>query len=208
MLCAIPTPAHAGWFSSISNYFNQPTKNSLVATTAVAGTALLATFFCAWNWWKARRSNETLNQQKEALRYKALNDVRSAELISQARTNRLLEAAQGKLKHLNSQHLAFKTHIVGTLTETRTQASAEATKANQEHARVVEQLQANLKDKQFALERRQSDHSELLAEYHSHKCVREQLEKDNAKLAAELAQIKKSKNASLSASAFEFDATN
>ena len=83
MLSLIPTPAHAGWFSSISNYFNQPSKNALIATTAVAGISLLATFTCAWSWWKKSTQHE---QAKKSLLEKEEMHKRASIALSQQTT--------------------------------------------------------------------------------------------------------------------------
>lgn len=92
MLSLIPTPAHAGWFSSISNYFNQPSKNALVVTTAAAGISLLATFACAWNWWK----------KSTALATERLEHSQTKSSLSAAIADNNATKAQAK-QHLSAQ---------------------------------------------------------------------------------------------------------
>jgi hypothetical protein len=69
MLSMITTPTHAGLFSWMSDYFNKPTKNALIATTAFAGISIFAALVTTWNWWKASKAiatKESLLKTKDA----------------------------------------------------------------------------------------------------------------------------------------------
>ena len=113
MLSLIPTPAHAGWFSWMGDYFNKPTKNALAVTIAVAGASLLTAFACAWSWWKNSKAiaqkdatiqaykkveiadnkligileNEVIADNKLAIADKKLIDKLEAEIDSLKQTN-------------------------------------------------------------------------------------------------------------------------
>lgn len=59
MLASIITSqAHASWTSWFTNYFNQPSRTALIATTAFAGLSCIAALTCTWGWWNARNTNK------------------------------------------------------------------------------------------------------------------------------------------------------
>jgi hypothetical protein len=70
---AIPLKAKASLFDSIKNYFNAPTKNALIATTAACVGLLSTTAYYFWKSWKnekeLERSGNYYNQYRNYERY-------------------------------------------------------------------------------------------------------------------------------------------
>ncbi len=84
MLTLVPTQAQAGWFSWIGNYFNKPSKNALVATTALAGVSLLATFAY---WWKTSTLLAAKNEALDAANNKATMDLSRSSIDRTTKTH-------------------------------------------------------------------------------------------------------------------------
>ncbi len=108
MLSMISTPAHAGWFSWVGDFFNKPTQNALIATTAFAGASLLATFATAWSWWKA---NKAWTKEKESLQLKA--DIAKNAAIMELHGERL--AAKQRIDRLNSDLKTTQAVLAGKI---------------------------------------------------------------------------------------------
>jgi cell division protein FtsB len=94
--------------STLRNYFEKPTQNALMITTAVAGAAILATYTCMWKLWN--QNNALQKKQKE---YKELSERNSLlttnnnDLRTQNdRLRTMLEAQQGIATRAQALHKA------------------------------------------------------------------------------------------------------
>ena len=201
MLTLIPTPAHAGWFSSISNYFNQPTKNALVATTTIAGVSLLATFACAWNWWKNSKAvgikdaiivqkdkdqtaaldtlTTKLNGEYQEIKKKTQDAHLAALQAEVAATGRITRDFNAKIAMLTNGHTESIEKIKKTHNTANLAARGEMAKIRSENYSLQNQVRAlegtELAQAKKALEMQNESLKEELAQLHVYrKQAREQ----------------------------------